>query len=81
MAIEPFRLRPTPVQLDGPGPFETPHPIAVPYLAAPEAGSPTRVCLIVEPGKELRIPMDDDYKRSLWELLGKALGLRTTKED
>lgn len=65
MTVRRVPLQTTIVQLDGQGPFELPHLRAALYLKYPGEGLSVRMCLIVEPGKELQIPLEPDYGRQI----------------
>lgn len=65
----PSPLRPTIVRLDDDNPVDLPPLKAAPYLKYPGEGLSVQLCLIVEPGKELRIPLDPEYGHQIWQLL------------
>jgi len=57
--------RATPVQLEGPGPFVTPAVKAFLALGYFPAIGPQQLCLILEEGRELRLPMSPDVLEEL----------------
>lgn len=65
----PETLQPRVVQLDGPGRYVTPPVIAVRDLIVGARGSPIRVCLTLEDGSELQVPLAPHLIRELLGLL------------
>ena len=51
--------RPTPIRLDGRGPYETQVAVGCLGLGLPGAELPVRLLMVLEGGIELRIPLSD----------------------
>ncbi len=62
-------MDPKVIRIDGPGTFTTPPVIAVPYLIAPEGGSPVRICFKLDDGVDLQVPLAPHLIRELLGLL------------
>ena len=62
-----------PLRLDGLGPFETPEAEACLGLVIAQGELPPRISLIVQGGKELRIPASQPVLEKLRDMLNKLL--------
>ena len=60
---------PKPVQLEQPGPYETPIAEAFLGLMVFQGELPTRVCLVLHGGIELRIPVPPEIQEKLRKAL------------
>ena len=61
----PQATTPKPVQLEPPGPYETPVAVTFLGLLVSRGELPPRVCLALLGGIELRIPLDQDAQEKL----------------
>ncbi len=65
----PRQSLPTPVRLEQPGPYETPIVEAFLGLMAFRGELPTRVCLVLQGGIELQIPVPPEVQEKLRKAL------------
>ena len=61
----PTNQQPKPVQLDPPGPYVTPTAIELQRIRVATEVSPARLCLMLEDGCSLHIPMRSDVVEKL----------------
>ena len=61
----PARRQPTPVQLDGDGPFVTPEIEAFLTMGIFPPSTLSQLCLILADGRELRLPMRKEVRAEI----------------
>jgi hypothetical protein len=68
-----LRVRAQPVELSGPGPFETPIVQATLGVTATWGEAPARIRLLLDDGRTLLVPIETHAARELLEILERTV--------